>query len=244
MKTLCKFILLFFLLLCHAGAHADSVRLYDQITPELKIYSPVADLMRIYYQETEGREGSARDEFSLRNRQQIAAFEKTPFEPLGADLSLDTLEQVQKNLIEHAVAGREPVKTYDSKGGQVGFCYGRALLVQRQLERLGADRRRLFKVFLLGELSQKRILWDYHVATLYVDHRGQSWVIDSLNDRVLSLSDWYQGIHAYFLNPKQPKVLMYFAEPDKFQARAGEFSTYDMFDPLYRGYFFDLALWL
>ena len=240
MKTL----IILFLVLTRVSVWAEAVSLYRVQVPGLKIYSASANLSEIYYHDMDGKEDVISGQFTRQNRQQIAAFEKIQFTPLGVDLSTDVLEQLQKNLIDHPVAGTNPQKNYDDKGGKIGFCYGRALLVQKELERLGVDKRRIFKVFLLGELSQQGVLWDYHVATLYVNHRGEKFMIDSLNEKVLPLSEWYNSLHRYFLNPDQPKVLLYFAEADKFQARAGQFNVYDVFNPLYGGYFFDLALWL
>jgi hypothetical protein len=244
-----KFLILAFLFLLRTFALGDAlhsgVSLYAFAAPSLKIYSASANLAHIYRLESENSEDSAvARKLNQKNLQDIASFEALRVKPEGAELTQKTLSLLQKNLMDHPVAGRNPRVAYDDQNGQIGFCYGRALLVQKELERLGVSPDHIFKVFLVGELSQQGLLWDYHVATMYVDNSGRKWMIDSLNDEVMQLSGWYKSLHQYFLNPAEPRVRVYFAEASKFQARSGEFTHYDVLNPLYKTFFFDLALWL
>ncbi len=240
------FIIIFFLSkLVYAIQSSPSVALYNQISQSLKIYSASVNLAEVYRHES-----FVNDDFvssavlGEKNQQDLQLFNQLQFTNEGVDLDEAKLSQMQKNLIDHPIAGRTPHKNYDDQNGRIGFCYGRALLIQKELERLGVSPKRIYKVFLIGELSQQGMLWDYHVATMYIDGRGQKLMIDSLQDQVLPLNDWFVKMHKYFLNPIEPRVRIYFAEAGKFQARDGFFSSKDMFNPLYKTFFFDLALWL
>lgn len=234
-------ILLFFI---QVSVDAETVHLYQRKPSGLKIYTAFTDLNQTYRNEMKGKEYLISDEFTLKNQRSIEAFRKLHFSSQGSSLSLNTLNQLQKKLINHPVAGWNPKRNYENTEGTIGYCFGRALLAQKELKRLGVDKGRLFKVFLIGELSRYDRLWNYHVATLYVGHQGEPMVVDSLHQRVLALAEWYQEMHRYFLNPIQPKVLLYFAEIDKFQTQSGQFTSAEMFNPLYNGFFLDLALWL
>lgn len=152
-------------------------------------------------------------------------------------------EQILNQLIHNPVAGNNPLNHYDEKGN-AGFCFGRALWVEKELQKHKVDQKYIYKIFVLGELYNGQIMWDYHVATMVIDQQGRKLMIDSLFDRVYELDVWFDKMKKFAMNSNQPVFRVYFAKADKFQARAGFFSSYDVFDPQYGNYFFDLLPWL
>lgn len=223
-----------------------------KLNSDLKIYAAGADIAIIHelekdqlYQqipaslvEDEGPAFLAR-KFRESNLQDIKMMMNLDRQsPVSVDAN-----HVLNKLIHNPIAGNNPITFYDEKSN-TGFCFGRALFVEKELLKQNVSKDQIFKVFVLGELFNGQIIWDYHVATMYVDHQGRKLMIDSLFDQVYELPVWFEKMNQYALNPQNPIFRIYFAEADKFQARSGAFNSYDLFDPQYRNYFLDLLIWL
>ena len=243
--------LMLFSLLFSIQLSAFGVKLYRQ-DGIAKTYSAEANLADVYTQEKEAlysilpkqlelSEASLRisDVFQRQNKADIAAFHKNTLAIRGEDIDVNSAFLA---LAHNPVAGHNPLQFYN-ESNETGFCFGRALFVEKMLEKR-VPAASLRKVFIIGELSDGHVIWDYHVATMFIDQSGKKYMIDTLFDEVFELDTWYKKMSKYTINPKNPLFRIYFAEASKFQARAGTFQSSDVFNPIYSNYFFDLLIWL
>ena len=152
-------------------------------------------------------------------------------------------DKIFRALTENPIAGNNPIHFY-GESTDAGFCFGRALFVEKMLHNLNVKQEQIYKVFVIGDLFDGHILWNYHVATMYINAAGKKLMIDSLFDKVYDLESWFKKINKFAINQKSPVFRIYFAGAHKFQARPGEFAKEDLFNPLYDNYFFDLLVWL
>ena len=228
------------------------VNLYRQ-TGDLRLYRADATLTDLYEKEKEAVYKSLPRgtplwkvseklgaDFQKQNLRDLAAFHKNTQISSGDEIDA---QQAFLALAHNPVAGHNPFRFYDENSG-TGFCFGRALYVERFLESRKVSDSRLRKVFVVGELSDGNVIWDYHVATMYIDNHGRKLMIDTLFDEVYELDVCSKKMNKYALNQKSPVYRLYFADANKFQARSGFFQSSDVFNPIYSTYFFDLLVWL
>jgi hypothetical protein len=238
----------FFILLVLIGfqCHAELISTY-RLEQNSKIYTINSNLAFIFEIEKEAiYQSTSSDDFLLvarqlnsKNQQDIKGARDWNIYPTT---NIDPKLVLQK-LILNPVAGNVPLNSYNQENN-TGFCFGRALFVEKELLKMGVNKESIRKVFVLGELTNGQIMWEYHVATMYIDSKGRKHMIDSLFDEVHELEIWFQKMNKYALNKENPLFRIYFAEADKFQARDGYFNSADILDPRYRNYFFDLMIWL
>ena len=108
---------------------------------------------------------------------------------------------------------------------QIGFCFGRALLVHYSLLKLNVPQKDLTKVFAIGELSVSNVLWRFHVAVMVRDEKEKFLVVDPLLNSVTPYNEWIKKIQSYDIKFPYSRLRFYFTPPDKFLPA---FGTYDL----------------
>ena len=250
-----RLLILILLILTITSQSSAYFGLYGTIEYQNKIsrlYAPEAYLSSIYEKEKEAfyEQNPILSEdqvyapmaqhFKKKNLAEVAFYlaykpaEKSFFTHLQA-------EELLKDLIEHPVVGRDGQKLYADQS-KTGFCFGRALYVERKLHKAGVSKNLIRKVFVLGDLTNGRSLWDYHVATMVLTQNAGWVLIDSLFNRVYGMRDWYGQLTSLAVDPAHPLMRLYITESEKFQAAPGVFITSHIFNPVYKNYFFDLSV--
>jgi len=166
-----------------------------------------------------------------RNGETKAAIDKsTP-----AAVNQIIIEKVFTTLVAHPVARVDAVTKYD-KRGDVGFCFGRAMLVHSLLLKEGVRPEQIAKIFAVGKLLYKKQLWDFHMATL-VRGEGTWWVVDSLFDKILPHAEWMRRVALFGINREHPEARFFVTDPRKFQPAYAAYRAYDLREPELEEYF-------
>lgn len=130
---------------------------------------------------------------------------------------------------------RDPVASfamnrhYDPRGN-VGFCFGRALIAQLLARQMGVHFMDIKKISVIGRLTAtldgRSKNWRYHIATSVRDQQGEWWIIDPIFNRPLRVPEWvnstktawdrsgishYYGLPSEILAPN--KILANFLNP-------------------------------
>lgn len=153
------------------------------------------------------------------------------------DLAALIQEQVRTN----AVASLENYQRYDSTG-QVGFCFGRALLIHHLLRKAGVAQVDMAKIFVIGQLMVAKQLWQFHVAVMVRDSAAGFIVIDPLQPKPLPYLDWIAATSQYDIKGRLSRARFYVTEPRKFLPSFGSYALPQLEDPILKKYFDDLAL--
>lgn len=138
---------------------------------------------------------------------------------------------------------------YDRADVNVGYCFGRAVVVHTEAILRGVDPGSVKKIWVVGDLGH----WGHHVATM-VRGKGEKWyVIDKVTD-VVTAEDWIAALAT--MKKRGAKTPMFFVTQAE---RVGPYNaqTYNMTDlfnttsarykkssDYYLGYFKDYFDWL
>lgn len=174
--------------------------------------------------------------YETRNREVSEWLSKDP-SPGKADAK--TIQEVFVELSHNPISKVDAVTRYD-KRGDVGFCFGRALMVHYQLLGRGVPQSQMAKIFAVGKIRYKNQLWDFHMATLVKATDGKWWVIDSLFEKPIPASDWMRRVTGFGVNRTFPEVRFYVTDPRKFQPSYPEYRLEQLTLPDLRPYFDDL----
>ena len=164
--------------------------------------------------------------------QPSAVWDKSLFAP--------KISRVYKQVENHEVASVAKVGRYDNRG-DIGFCFGRAMLTHHLLLHEGFEQRVLAKIFAIGKLRYGSIFWNFHMATMVRNGNGEPYVIDTLYPAPLRVSDWMQKTALLGAKRKKSQVLFYVTDPRKFQPAYGSYSMQQMQIPELSQYFEDLS---
>lgn len=154
-------------------------------------------------------------------------------------------QQAQRVLdltLANPVAGEEALLWFDPTLS-IGFCFGRAAYAHLELLRRGVDPLSLGKLFAIGDLKAQGTHWDFHVTTVARAPDGQWWAVDPLQRRVMKAALWMREVEKLDRDPAQPQIRFYFTDAVKFQPHLGAYSSSELRQPLFRGYFEELARW-
>lgn len=157
----------------------------------------------------------------------------------GSSISKDQAQDLRQNISEHPVVGLKAMDHYDPDL-RIGFCFGRATFVHWELIRLGVNPERIVKIFAVGSLYKDYQSWDYHVATAVLADDNSWWVIDDLQNELMSPQEWMKAINQWSRHAGYPQIQYYFTSPYKFQPHLGAYPLQALLDPLYKDYFKDL----
>jgi hypothetical protein len=149
-------------------------------------------------------------------------------------------EQVLSELKAHPTVNLRSAVNYDATG-QIGFCFGRAMLAHYRLLKAGVPQSDMAKVFLFGDLVVDRQFWKFHVALILRDRRDGFVVVDPLFEKVLPLSEWIERTSQFEVKGKFSRARFYITDPRKFLPSFGMYHRDQLEDPHLRRYFDDLA---
>lgn len=139
----------------------------------------------------------------------------------------------------HETASTKKVFDYDD-GDQIGFCFGRALLVHYLLLKAGVSQEHLVKVFALSDLMLGGQIWQFHVAMMIKNADG-SIVVDPLYGAPARLDDWMSNVASLDIKKPWSRTRFYFTDPRKFMPSPGRYSVEAFSQEVIRTYFYDLG---
>lgn len=123
------------------------------------------------------------------------------------------------------------------RGNEIGFCFGRALLVHYLLLKAGVPQHELAKVFTIGQLMVEGQLWRFHVGVLVRDFKHGFLVVDPLQERVLPYKEWIEINKNYDVKGSLSRARFYVTDPRKFLASYGAYHPAQLQDPALKEYF-------
>ena len=153
---------------------------------------------------------------------------------------LDEIAQnIYQELSTNKVTTVNNVQKYET-GDNIGFCFGRALMVHSRLLNRGVKQENIRKIFALGKLTYRQLYWDFHMATM-VRGNGNSWVvIDNLFEKPLSHGEWMKRVREMDLGRDLGRTRFYVTDARKFQPAYGAYTVEHFGLPGLKGFFTDL----
>lgn len=146
-----------------------------------------------------------------------------PFTQDDSPLNLKQITLAQ-NIIDaveaNPVTSSQAVYDFED-GSQIGFCFGRALVIHHMLLKAGVKQEDMRKVFAVGELMFSNQMWNFHVAVMLRDAGGAWMVVDPLQQSPMPLSEWSAAVSSYDIKNPFPRVRYYIADVRKFVPGGG-----------------------
>lgn len=164
--------------------------------------------------------------FSLRNQKQESR----------RALLADILYRVES----HPVAGSKRATVYDNQL-QIGFCFGRALVMHYYLLKAGIPQQDILKVFALGDFKIAGQFWHFHVAVVVYDN-GQWIVLDPLYGELATFQDWMANVQSLEIKHPFSRARFYLTDPRKFMPTSGSYDIKSLQQDGLEHYFSDLVL--
>lgn len=149
------------------------------------------------------------------------------------------LAQKILNIIHtNQTASLNNINSYE-EGTQIGFCFGRALLVHYLLIKAGVPQEDILKTFMFGKIKVGHQFWHFHV-TVMVKDKDDFIVIDPLAKEPMKLRNWMAENRRYEIKYPWPRLRFYFTDPRKFLPASAFYNLDDLSNPALKNYFQDL----
>ncbi|HXH30894.1 MAG TPA: protein-glutamine glutaminase family protein [Bacteriovoracaceae bacterium] len=146
---------------------------------------------------------------------------------------------IHQELSSNKVTTVKNVLKYET-GHNVGFCFGRALMVHSLLLKKGIKQENIAKIFALGKLTYRQLYWKFHMATM-VRGADKSWtVIDNLFEKPLPHAEWMKRVGAMDIREELGQTRFYVTDARKFQPAYGMYAKEQFLLPELRVFFTDL----
>lgn len=203
------------------------------------------DLSDLYASEISDLEAKAMKAHVTENQfvfEEIEKLNQHEIEKLDHKLTID-YKDIAKNVLKavesHPIAKSSMAAAYDQTG-QVGFCFGRALLIHYYLLKAGVLPKDIFKVFALGDLFLGGTYWQFHVAVM-IKSAGEFLVVDPLYGEIAQVNDWMANVKSLEIKHPLSRARFYVTAPQKFIPKSGPYAP-EAFDRAeLSAYFFDLV---
>lgn len=153
---------------------------------------------------------------------------------------LDNAKEVLSAVEDHSMASSKRVFAYQ-EGGQIGFCFGRALLVHYLLLKAGVPNQDILKIFALGDFLLGGQVWRFHVAVMVREGQGYL-VVDPLYGEVADSKDWMSNIASLEIKHPFSRARFFITDPRKFMPESGKYTVESLSQPELKSYFRDLAM--
>ena len=180
-------------------------------------------------------------EIKLRNAQTFTHIENKSSEANRNRNFRSLGEKILAKVRENPVAKLEAMQSYDPTG-QLGFCFGRALLVHYYLREAGVSQEDIAKIFSAGELRVGHKIWNFHVAVMVRDSEYGFLVIDPIHEKPMPLDDWRALTADFDIKGKLSRARFYVTDPRKFLPSFGAYDIAQLENEHLKSYFTDLAL--
>ncbi|MDQ3233836.1 MAG: hypothetical protein M3Q07_18620 [Pseudobdellovibrionaceae bacterium] len=170
--------------------------------------------------------------------QATLAFLATDTKP--GTITASTAASILRAARQHHVASPDRTRDYQ-RSDEIGFCFGRALLVHYFLLKAGVPQHHMAKIFTIGDLKVGATFWQFHVAVLLKTQAGYV-IMDPLHPAPLPVQEWLRINENYSLKAPWLDVRFYITDPRKFLPASGKYEAAKMKNPIYQDYFRRLML--
>lgn len=167
----------------------------------------------------------------------LKEFKKPTTNPKNEYLAIASL--VIHQVENHPTASSKNVWAYE-QGSQIGFCFGRAMLVHYYLLKSGVLPKDIVKVFALGDLFLGGQFWRFHVAMAIKSPKGLI-VVDPLYGEPTGIDQWMNNVASIEIKHPLSRARFYLTDPRKFMPTSGIYALKDMMHPVLLPYFSDLV---
>lgn len=173
------------------------------------------------------------EQLSLLNQHELSAL------PLSSAQDYQAIASaVIKKVEEHPSASSKNTWGYD-QSGQIGFCFGRALLAHYYLLKAKVLPKDILKIFALGDLLVGGQFWQFHVA-MGVRDRSGLLIVDPLYGEVTSVENWMNNIKSLEIKHPLSRARFFITDPRKFMPTSGIYNLKEILRPELLAYFNDL----
>jgi len=182
-----------------------------------------------------------RKEIALKNRELVDELEKINLESIAAtsgrpqkEMDKAFLDELYKNVSTNKVSSLDSLEKYAGKNIS-DFCFGRAMAAHLYALKMGVKKEAILKVIALGNLEEKGVSWNFHIATL-VRSKDNWFAIDPEMRKAITLREWAKEMERY---NEDESMALYLSAPDRFSA-IGRYKNSTLMDPRFNKYFIDL----
>ena len=126
--------------------------------------------------------------------------------------SFELFDRVNDFVRGHKIAGIAAAPEYQPKDSNLGYCYGRSLMVHLFLTWLEIPQEHIFKVLHSGNLQFGSQSWNYHIATVVWTPTLGFVVIDPLFEKALPIRIWVKRNQQFMRNKYMTDSLFHFVE--------------------------------
>lgn len=148
-------------------------------------------------------------------------------------------EDALRFVMEKSVSAPKNIANFE-EGDQIGFCFGRALMLHYLLLRAGVLPKDLAKIFAVGTFNVGDQFWRFHVAVMVNAEEGLL-IVDPLYGNVATLDEWTSNVSSLDINYPYPRARFYITDAKKFMPQAGVYDLSLMGTPALKAYFFALG---
>lgn len=152
----------------------------------------------------------------------------------------DQAQNILKKVSEDFTSSSRYIHDYQS-GDQIGFCFGRALLIHYALLKSGIPQDDIRKIFAIGDLLVGGQNWEYHVAVMVKDSDLGFIVIDPLQPALTGYEDWVKEVEAHSIKTPYSRIRFYITDPRKFLPNSSIYSLAALSEPILKDYFWELG---
>lgn len=152
----------------------------------------------------------------------------------------DHAEHILKKVSDDFTSSGRYIHAYQS-GDQIGFCFGRALMIHHALLKSGVPQDDIRKIFAIGNLLVGGQIWEYHVAVLIKDPELGFIVIDPLQPTLTGYEDWAKNVESHSIKAPYSRIRFYICDPRKFLPGSGAYTLAALSEPILKDYFWELG---
>ncbi len=192
------------------------------------------------------RESRTIEELLDLEKQELAKLTKAESDSPREAITLSQAQNLLDSISPHPVVGNAAYNSYNRKGTEIGYCFGRATYVHLALLKMGVKKDAIKKIWTVG-LTGGQVNWIYHVATAVRTTDGNWTVIDNFVGRLISTQDWATQMRTMTIDGKKATFI---TDAKKFAPKLGTYSRVQLGLDLnretdfYKNYFGDLFKWL
>jgi hypothetical protein len=134
---------------------------------------------------------------------------------------------------------------YDPENKGIGFCFGRAMFANIELEYRQLDSDSIKKAFAIGPMTTGgETSWSWHVTTIaqsFDEQGNEFWIAIDPVTGVSTLREWYAEMFNDFSTDQKLKI--YITEAGKFGPHPGSYDEDHLDNEFYNDYFVDMMDW-
>ncbi len=152
---------------------------------------------------------------------------------------LDLLASIMDRVRSDPVLSAENI-TKHPNAYEVGYCFGRAMIIHKYLLDQGIKQSSIVKLFVLGQMKVGDHLWNFHVAVGVHHPTSGLIVLDPLKEKILDFDQWLAQTQTTDIKYPKTRLRLYITDPRKFLPAFGRYDTSQLNEPQLKQLFDEL----